>query len=495
MSMNKPEFDDAAAIIQKFGGIRPMSSKTNIPVTTIQGWKKRGTIPKTRRDEIMAFATQNDIDLTGSLDLKEDQQTPSMASLSAKKHDSAANENKTAIHKISAHKKATHVPRSVNMDQPTSEAIIKKAIKNMEHKTTLKTILISALFASATAAFLVFLFNPATNSSSADKARILELERKIEKLEARQSESSAAIIPENLAQDIEKMQDQMLIAIDEVKQNSGAFLKNNVDQLQDRIFDIEDTLAAMTTAEQRNTIRDWRSRLLGLFSTQAGKVKIQTALRDLSNVLSDIDIKTVQTERVDSVLEGARAQSSALSETMDGVPVQDLKAAAMLLAMTQFRDSLNRDNQPFNNDMTVLKSLVSEDDIELQEALDKLAPYARSGILTPSGLTNEFKSLSGDVVIASLKGEDVSITERTTARINKLFQIEKDGELVTGTPTQTTLNSAENKLAQNDIQGAIVTLGNLEGPAAKLVRPWIAKAQATIAAEKMKIILNSGRGR
>lgn len=87
--MNTPKFDDAAMIIEKFGGIRPMSSKTNIPVTTIQGWKKRGAIPKGRRDEILSFAVQNDIDLTGSLNLKD---TPVKPSPKTQKRDAAANE-------------------------------------------------------------------------------------------------------------------------------------------------------------------------------------------------------------------------------------------------------------------------------------------------------------------------------------------------------------------------------------------------------------------
>lgn len=53
----------ADAVIQAFGGIRPMAGKLDIPVTTVQGWKKRGAIPASRREEILAAAKRLDITL------------------------------------------------------------------------------------------------------------------------------------------------------------------------------------------------------------------------------------------------------------------------------------------------------------------------------------------------------------------------------------------------------------------------------------------------
>lgn len=45
-------------LIERFGGIRPMAAKLGIPVTTVQGWKKRGHIPENRHEEILAAATR-----------------------------------------------------------------------------------------------------------------------------------------------------------------------------------------------------------------------------------------------------------------------------------------------------------------------------------------------------------------------------------------------------------------------------------------------------
>ncbi|HRQ83255.1 MAG TPA: hypothetical protein PKZ97_19240, partial [Azospirillaceae bacterium] len=38
-------------VIERFGGIRPMAAKLDAPVTTVQGWKKRGAIPPARHDD------------------------------------------------------------------------------------------------------------------------------------------------------------------------------------------------------------------------------------------------------------------------------------------------------------------------------------------------------------------------------------------------------------------------------------------------------------
>jgi len=511
--MSQPRFDDAALIIDKFGGIRPMSHKTNIPVTTIQGWKKRGVIPKARRDDILAFASQNDIDLTGSLNLK-DVQTDAPATVKAKaSKPQAVNENQSAppaSHKVSTPKAASAVSASAGDVEYLVEQAMEKRVKRMEKTITVKAALMSALFAAAAVAFMVFLFYPAQKTGAplsvagakADQLRIAELEKKIAELEDKQSDTRG-LIPKSLQNEIAQMQDQMLIAIEDVKANSGGFLRGNLEQLQGRVFDLEDKLGGLGTLgtlgaldglavppAAKQQITNWRKQITGLIDSSAGQQTARTALQDLSAVLiNNKGLNQAEPDRVASILEGARAQSAALGETMDDVPAQDLKAAGMLLAMTQFRSSLNRDNQPFNDDLVVLKSLAGAENIELQEALDRLAPHARSGVLTPAGLSGEFKSLSGEIVVASLSGEDVSIREQTLARMNSLFQVEKDGELVTGTPTQVALKSAENKLNSNDIEGAIAELGALTGPAAKAALPWIGKAQATLAAQRMKRIL------
>ena len=44
---------NAEGIIKRFGGIRPMATKLGVPVTTVQGWKKRNAIPTNRKGDIV----------------------------------------------------------------------------------------------------------------------------------------------------------------------------------------------------------------------------------------------------------------------------------------------------------------------------------------------------------------------------------------------------------------------------------------------------------
>jgi len=473
MSTNNMDFDNAALIIEKFGGIRPMANKTNIPVTTIQGWKKRGAIPKGRRDEILAFATQNDIDLTGSLNLKDVPVAPKRA-----KVDSASNEN------------TKETKEKTRKTHATNDTALEERFAMIEKKMTRKTLMTGALAALAAVAFMYFLFGmDSSNDLSSEDARIASLEEKIEEMEKTQT-SAKNFFSKSFSKQLEGMQDQMMVAVENAKGAGGTVLAENIEHLENRLIEVEDQLEAFTTPEQQEQIQNWRLRLQGLQESLSGQEKAKASLSELNAVLNDTDVSNAEPDRVNNILDGARAQSAALKETMDGVPTQDLKAAAMLLAMNQFRSSLNRDNQPFNDDLSVLQSLAGEENLELQQSLEKLAPHARNGVLTPVGLKEEFKTLSGDVIVGSLKGEDVSVGERASARLNALIQVEKDGEMITGTPTQASLKSAENSLNQDDIEGAISELSKITNPKAQaLIRPWISKAQATIAAQRMKRIL------
>ncbi len=54
----------ADAVIDAFGGIRPMAAKLDVPVTTVQGWKNRGRIPGNRHGAVRAAAARHGVDLS-----------------------------------------------------------------------------------------------------------------------------------------------------------------------------------------------------------------------------------------------------------------------------------------------------------------------------------------------------------------------------------------------------------------------------------------------
>ncbi len=61
---SEPQQDERGSveeIIAKFGGLRPMATKLNLAVSTVQGWKIRGHIPEQRHDEILKAAKEHGI--------------------------------------------------------------------------------------------------------------------------------------------------------------------------------------------------------------------------------------------------------------------------------------------------------------------------------------------------------------------------------------------------------------------------------------------------
>jgi len=112
--------DAIAAIIERFGGIRPMAKKLGAPVSTVQAWKERSHIPENRLDEIRAAAKQHEIDLVEAELVKAAETTDVDASAEAAKDETAAAE-------IAAKKEATISTESKGGAANTSQATTSEA--------------------------------------------------------------------------------------------------------------------------------------------------------------------------------------------------------------------------------------------------------------------------------------------------------------------------------------------------------------------------------
>ena len=129
--------------------------------------------------------------------------------------------------------------------------------------------------------------------------------------------------------------------------------------------------------------------------------QIQNQARNISNTVEQLSQKAKEisekriedgtqalTERLDKletkVKEGV---ASIEAPSIEGVPSEELKAAAILVAFSQFRNSLDRE-QPFEEDLAVLQKLIGDDNPALQERLTQLSEHADDGVLTTSGLAS-----------------------------------------------------------------------------------------------------------
>lgn len=477
--MSQPDeqpIDNAEEVIERFGGIRPMATKMDVPVTTVQGWKKRNVIPGNRRGDVMNAAARNNIDVSDLLGA------------------APANGNDRPVERIRALQDGTPLPRSVKEWNDHEELMA--AIKTSQQKAITTSVwMAAALIIVAIGAGLFLLWPQAEEKIAAQGQQIESLNGEVDALgeEVKDVNMRASflknIVPENMERKLNELQMQAANLQNTMTQLSEraetvreGVIGPDAGSLSDRIAVLEAQFAAMTGAQG---MTDLAGKIRTLEQSVSGQEQLSAAMRELQTIVDNLDTRV---SSIDQELEVSQRGEGALGQTLDGVSGQDLKAAAMLIAFSQLRDSLNR-QVPFEEDLQLLRNLVGEDNPELIEALDRLSPQAQNGVLTSEGLSNEFRGMTGDIVVSSLKGEDVSVMDKIKTRLSELFSVKKDGEIIGGTPTQETVNKAQQQLDAGDVQGAIATLQALEGPAAQTAEPFIQEAQATITANQVQMML------
>ncbi len=502
-SSKKQPIENGAEIIERFGGIRPLAKKIDVAVTTVQGWKKRDTIPATRRDVIIEAAEEHDIDLTDLMsDAPEVQPAANENSEKGEKNDEKVEEPAEAAKPAKA-----AAPSSIESEpaaplKPTSldEEKLDEKLAEVEEKIVGKnTMIVVALIIVMVLALAAILWPKPKDEETLDRlsaleARTQELQGEVAEVQGDVEEQQSffgTLIPEDLDEQLAELQKQ---ASEKTSQAVTSAQKMSSDVVQGET--VQAGMAALEAQLEQITGRPVLAGMFGNMQQMAdnveGQATLDEAMAQLNELMSSMSSEAIEDDGendisvFESTLNAARGQSDALGQTFEDVPASELKAAALLLTMQQLRSSLNRDNEAFEGDFEVLMGLIGEDNVELRESLEKLAPHAQEGVLTPSGLTNEFKTIAGDAVVASLKGEDVSLQERASARFNEVLQIEKDGELITGTETQAKVSQAETLLENGEIEEAISIVETLDGPAGQALSGWLKKAQATLNAQNFQ---------
>lgn len=486
--------DNASAIIERFGGIRPMAGKINVPVTTIQGWKKRDVIPGNRRDDIIAAARQNGIDISDLIDAssianQNDRGTPSAAAAPTAQ---PAHNTSAAPARPREERGEDPFVRSRPMDRSHDDLMAEiqssseRAVKVSIWATTGLMLVVMAAGA--------FMMWPKAKQIEEQGTKLATLEGEVGELgdEVRDVNRRASflrdMVPEDMQAKLDKIQNQaqnLQSTVAQISEQASGIkdtvLAEDAGTLSERLAKLEEQVVLLTGSED---IGNMVARLRSLEETVAGQNQLSGAMAELTGIVDSLDGKVGTLEQKLSDVKASNADG-ALSQTLGDVSGNDLKAAAMLLAFSQLRDSLNR-QAPFEEDLSLLQKMVGEDNPELQSALMRLAPRANGGVLTPEGLSGEFKGLAGDIVVSSLKGEDISIMEKAKVRLGQVLQVEKNGEMITGTDTQAKVARAQAMLDKGDVSGALAELKTLEGEAATTAQPFVQEAEMTLLAQQVQ---------
>jgi hypothetical protein len=410
----------AGQIIDLFGGIRPMAAKLDTPVTTVQGWKKRGIIPQSRHADILAAAERESIALDPGL--------------------------------LSQTDPATAVRPQARIVEPSPVAGI-EAVAPRRNPIAIAAVSISVvvLFLAAGAVFAgwYLYLQPlrmrvaALEANRADPALSADLTARIAKLEA--------IVPQNRADSTNDGDGGRIAAMEQQIAALKAGSAESV-ELSKRLSDLQ--IAAGSRELLTQSIHDIQS---SAAATQGEVERLATQFTALG----------VRLDKVDAVLAEKRQQT--------------LRAEAVILGVGQLRAAL-RDSKPFSKEIAALKPLVGSD-AEMLALLDQIQPFAEDGVETLGELKADFDRLAPNIVRSAVVGDGASWWRQALYRVASVISIRRVGDGVMGDNAEAVVARAGAKLDGDDLQGALTALRGLTGMPADVAQPWIVSAGQRIAAD------------
>lgn len=455
----------ADPVIAAFGGIRPMATRISVPPSTVQGWKDRYTIPDTHIDAIVACAEEDGISLEN---FWRESQKPanSRGALPQGERRRGGDRRQTPAtfdergYVISPNyvgpDRRSGVDRRERHAQIQQQRIHKEKIRFMW-----RTILSAAFVSSAIIYLGIFLLMPEYAKMERKAGHVQEMQTEMDKMNQR----------------IIELQRQKGYQPQRESSIEGA-INHGIEQAGN-MANSAGNVASNMALSGADAVMYMLGNVQQLSGTTQGTAALQSVMQRLKVTLATAHPSR---EGLNAAVEEARKKDPALNSVIGPVQTQDLGAAAMLLALGELRSNVTN-QKSFEDDLLILEKF-SENDPAMKQSLRRLAPYARSGVLSRDKLQQEFKAVAADIVMAKLRGEDASVQQRVMARLNGLVKVTKDGETPQGDGTEAVVARAKGLLDKGDVKGAMAELQSLDGEAAQAAQPWMQQAAGTVAADE-----------
>ncbi len=225
------------------------------------------------------------------------------------------------------------------------------------------------------------------------------------------------------------------------------------------------------------------NRISSMRETVEGSSVVKNSISNLRAVIYET---ANDPERLNKVINSAKKYDKTLNKMLGGVGSKDVAAAAMLLAMNEFRGNVYN-GRPYYKDIALLKKIAGNNP-EMNDAIDRLEPYAERGAISKEALEDQFKGLAKDIVLAKIRGEDVELKNKAITRFNKYLTIKKASE-INAQDEAAIVARAQLMLDAGDVTGAVSELHKLEGVSASTAKPWINNAKANVAAGESSDLL------
>ncbi len=429
-------------LIQRFGGIRPMANKLEVPVTTVQGWKKRGAIPATRLADLRLAAQRHGIKLDeAELELV------------------CRSDDRPAA--------ATAPPPPVAEAQPEPIPV----------NTPLPVEPVRPAVAEAVPPFEMAVEPepPHEAPPGAMPERLSAARERLVSVQAAMATAGQRFVVSgsvrlSLAAAIVALLAAGIAVWSPPSSGPGASSSSAAAPVSERrIGDLESKVARVAL-EQGSQTAAIEKQITALDSRLAQTASKQTAgdLADRIAVL-ERDLPALQ-QRVASQGIGA-------------------PALGVLLAATQLRGVLAT-STPFVNELAALR-LAGFNDPPLRQALDAIGGRATSGIASEAWLIGRFSAVQTNILRAASLGNPVArigdvVLDTLSDWLPPVYRLTGVSE---GATPRAIADRAQASMAAGDFPRAVDILGELSGLPAEVAAPWLAEARARVTADRSRTLL------
>jgi hypothetical protein len=452
----------AQRVIEAFGGIRPMAAKLEVAVSTVQGWKARGTIPDSRHEDVRAAAHAHGIAFEEA-DLTAD---AAEAAVEPEAPESAPEEAASA----------EPAPRPAAIPEPETPSAppAARAESTGPGGGWLPAFLAGAIVLAIGAGGAV-LTRDLWAPGGADSARLAELDSRLADLEARPTGGEPPSL-EGLAtvEQVEKVSAAL-----GAQASAIAALEAREPPAPVDISGLEARIGALEAREPPAPvdISGLEARLGDLAARVEAGAEASAELAALRDELAGLSGKL---DAAEARLAEADAQIASLAAGEEAVRSDNARRTAAVLALAQLRDRL-RGSAPFAAELEAVRALTA-DDAETAALLDPLAAHAGSGIPSLEGLRRGFAEVARKAVAAGAGASEEGMLGSLFERVSDVVSIRPVGE-VEGDGSAAVVARAEVRLDEDNLAGALTELSALDGPAADETAAWRADARARLDAE------------
>jgi uroporphyrinogen-III synthase len=207
--------------------------------------------------------------------------------------------------------------------------------------------------------------------------------------------------------------------------------------------------------------------------------------KEVADLKRQIEALRATIQTLDQTVTSEHEQTKSLSDTVNArgsseqKVLQAARAAATVGVAARISSALDL-GLPFASDLALLTPLI-QGDAKLTEIAGQLKPYAEAGVASRAALAAEFPAVAKAALAQDLA--DDSFGERVLGKLRNLVSLRRVGD-VPGDAVEAKIARAEVALKQGNLAQAVVLMKSLPANVASAVAPWLAKAEAHLAAEQ-----------